>query len=120
MGPLSARTHQGQALVRVHPGAGQPAGRARQEVDDGRCANEGYVFGALQPATGEVLVMTASARTIATYSDVLAQIAAWIFPAVERSYAIMDNFTVHSASAVVLLSLAHPRWAFVVQPTSAA
>jgi transposase len=120
MGPLSARTHQGQVLVRPHSSAGQPAGRARQEVDDGRCANEGYVFGALQPATGEVLVTMAAARTIATYSDVLDQIEAWIPAQVGRIYAIMDNLNVHSAYDVLLFSLAHPRWEFVFQPTYAA
>jgi transposase len=120
MGPLSARTHHGQALVRVHSGYGQPAGRARQEVDYGRYAREGYVFGALQPATGEVLIATHPARTSAHYVDFLAAIEAWVPAEVEHIYAIMDNLTVHSAYDVLLFSLAHPRWDFVFQPTYAA
>jgi transposase len=120
MGPLSACTHQGQELIRPHAGPHQPAGRAHQEVDYGRYASKGWVFGALQPATRAVCIATRPARTIGHYVDFLATLEAWIPADVERVYAIMDNLNVHSAYDVLLFSLAHPRWEFVFQPKYAA
>jgi len=119
-GPLSARTHQGQDLVAVHPGDGRPAGRARQEVDDGRCASEGYVFGALPPVTGEVLIATHPARTISSDVAFLDQVEAWVPAAVERVSAVRDNLTVHTADDVLLFSVAHPRGESVFQSHDAA
>ena len=52
MGPLSAKSYPGRAPVRTHP---PPAGRAKQEIDYGRRGIAGYVFGALQPATGALV-----------------------------------------------------------------
>ena len=120
MGPLSARTQQGQRLVRTHPGKGQPAGRARQERDYGRLTLEGSVFGALQPATGEVLTATHPSRTVSSYVAFLDQIEAWIPATVDRVYVIMDNLNVHLGYDVLLFSMAHPRWEFVFQPRYAA
>ena len=45
---------------------------------------------------------------------------AWIAPEVERVQASLDQLNVHHATDVVLVSLAHPRWEFVFQPTYAA
>src|SRR3712207_8567224 len=49
MGPVSAKSYAGQALVATRT---RPADRARQEVDYGRRA-KGSIFGAFCPATGE-------------------------------------------------------------------
>ena len=119
MGPLSARTPQGQELVAPHPGPDHPAGRARQEVEYGRCEREGYVFGARQPATGAVFSATHPARTIGSYVDFLTAVEAWLPAEVERIYAIRDNLNGHAAYDGLLFSLAHPRWEFVFQPTYA-
>ena len=35
-------------------------------------------------------------------------------------YAVLDNLSTHRALDVLLFALAHPRWEFVFQPTSAA
>jgi len=101
-------------------GDGRPAGRARQEVDDGWYANEGYAFGSLQPAMGEALVATHPARMISSYVTFLAQVEAWVPTAVERVYAVADNFNVHTAYDALLFSLAHPRGECVFQPRDAA
>ncbi len=116
MGPEAAKSFPGHDLVDVTT---RPAERATQEVDSGR-RGKGYVFGAFQPATGEALTGTATRRTTANFVAFLEQTEAWIDPAVERVYAILDNLSAHRATDVLLFALAHPRWEFVFQPKSAA
>jgi hypothetical protein len=83
--------------------AGRPeAERARQEIDYGRRGVAGYVFGALQPATGEALTLTYERRTTVNWVDFLGAVEAWIDPAVERVYAVLDNLNIHSAPDVLL------------------
>jgi transposase len=45
---------------------------------------------------------------------------AWVGPEAETVYAIQDNLSAHRATAVLLWSLAHPRWESIFQPTYAA
>jgi transposase len=78
------------------------------------------VFGAFQPATGDALTAPYLGRTTANWVDFLDKVEAWIDPAVERVYAVMDNLNTHSATDVLLFALAHPRWEFVFQPKYAA
>jgi transposase len=118
MGPESAKSHPGSRLVRADPG-GERRVRATQEIDYGR-RGKGYVFGAFTPATGEALTVPYPRRTIATWVDFLDQVEAWVDPAAERLYAILDNLSTHRAMDVLLWSLTHPRWEFVFQPTYAA
>jgi len=54
LGPESAKSYPGQHLVRTGP---------TQEIDYGRRGPSGYVFGALQPVTGEVFTATYTGRT---------------------------------------------------------
>jgi hypothetical protein len=54
-----------------------PAQRARQEIDDG-WQDQGYGFGALQPATGATWMEIYQGRTIANGVDVLDRVEAWI------------------------------------------
>jgi transposase len=99
----------------------RPAGRARQEqeIDYGR-REKGYVFGALQPATGAAFTAPYGRRTIANWVDFLAQVEAWLPAEVTRVYAILDNLSTHRAMDVLLFALAYPRWEFVFQPKYAA
>ena len=120
LGPESAKSYQGQAVVRVEPTDTSPAGRARQEIDYGRRDASGYVFGALQPATGEVWTTTYTARTTKNWVEFLEQVEVWLPPDIERVYAIMDNLNVHRSWDVLLFNLTHPRWEFVFQPRYAA
>ena len=120
MGPLSARSHPGQELVSPSPVESKPAGRAKQEIDYGRTQREGYVFGALQPANGEVVTATYTSRSIKNFIDFLDQVEASIPASTERIYAVMDNLATHKAYDVLLFNLAHPRWEFVFQPKYAA
>ena len=99
---------------------GPQAERAKQAIDYGRRDVAGYVFGALQPATGTAFTQTYQGRTTANWVDFLGQVEGWIDPTVERVYAVVDNFNTHSATDVLLFVLAHPRWKFVFQPTYAA
>jgi hypothetical protein len=80
----------------------------------------GYVFGALQPATGAAFISTYERRTTSNWVDFLGAVEGWIDPAVERVYAVLDNLNIHSAPDVLLFSLLHPRWEFVFQPKYAA
>lgn len=112
MGPESAKSYRGRRLVKAPQ-------RATQEVDYGR-RGKGYVFGALRPATGEVLTDTYTRRTGVNWVDFLSQVEAWIPADRERVYAIVDNLSTHRSTDVLLFSLAHPRWEFVFQPKYAA
>jgi transposase len=120
MGPVAVKSYPGKRLVSAHPTAKSPAERAMQEIDYGRREKAGYVFGALQPRTGEVLTATYRRRTLVNWIDVLQQLEEWIPQDVERVYAVLDNLTMHRAVDVLLFNLAHPRWECVFQPTYAA
>lgn len=120
LGPESAKSFPGQQVIRTEPTETTPAGRAKQEIDYGRRDSSGYVFGALQPATGLVLTDTYRGRTTRNWIAFLEQVEAWLPPDIERVYAIMDNLNVHRAWDVLLFNLAHPRWECVFQPTYAA
>ena len=117
MGPQASKSYPGQRLVRP---AGPKAERAKQEIDYGRRGTAGYVFGALQPATGVAFTLTYERRTTVNWVDFLGAVEGWIDPAVERVYAVVDNLNIHSAPDVLLFSLLHPRWEFVFQPKYAA
>jgi transposase len=120
MGPVGVKSYPGQHLV--HPAAGEtaPAERAKQEIDDGRREKAGYVFGALQPKTGEVLTATYPHRRLVPWIDLLQQVEAWIPQDVERVDAVLDTLAMHRAVDVLLFNLASPRWEVVFQPTYAA
>jgi transposase len=147
MGPESAKSFLGQALVpvrepastaRLEPiptapparrsdttttavaasGPAKPAGRAIQEIDDGR-RGKGDIFGACKPADGAALTVPDAGRTTANDVDCLERVEVWMAPDIERLYAIMDHLSAHRATDVLLCSLAHPRWEFVFQPTYA-
>jgi transposase len=118
MGPESAKSYPGQRLVHK-PDAQQPTERARQEADYGR-RGKGYVFGAFRPADGEALTAAYARRTTVNFVDFLDKVDAWLPPAMERIYVILDNLRAHRATDVLLFALAHPRWEFVFQPKYAA
>ena len=121
MGPESAKSFRGQELVRAlpDPAGARPAERATQEIDYGR-RGKGYLFGAFQPATGAALTEPYRRRTIANWVDFLEKVDAWLPAEIERVYGIVDNLNIHRALDVLLFSLAHERWEFVLQPKRAA
>jgi transposase len=121
LGPESAKSHPGVQLVPAEQAGphGAKAGRARQEIDYGR-RGKGYVFGALQEATGETLTACYGRRTAVNWVNFLEQVEAWLPPEAERVFAIVDNLSTHRATDVLLFCLAHPRWRFVFQPKYAA
>ena len=119
MGPVSAKSYPGTALVRMLPEGSGPAERARQEIDYGR-RGKGYIFGALMPATGAALTQDYDRRSAANWVDFLERVEAWVPAEVEQVYAILDNLSIHRAPDALLFSLAHPRWEFVFQPRYAA
>ena len=121
MGPTSAKSYPGVRLlpaIETSP-QGPHASRAKQEIDYGR-RGKGYIFGALQAATGEVLTEPYPRRTAANWVDFLAKVDAWVSPEAEHIYAILDNLEAHRATDVLLFNVAHPRWEFVFQPKYAA
>jgi len=118
MGPEAAKSFPGRRPVRGDP-TGERRARATQEIDYGR-RGKGYVFGAFLPATGEAFTAPYAGRTTANWVDFLGRVDAWLDPAVERVYAILDNLGTHRALDVLLWALGHPRWEFVFQPRYAA
>jgi len=120
MGPVAVKSYPGKQLVDPEAAETTPAGRAKQEIDYGRREKAGYVFGALQPRTGEVFTATYTRRRLVNWIDFLQQLEEWIPTDVERVYAVLDNLSMHRAVDVLLFNLAYPRWEFVFQPTYAA
>ncbi len=116
MGPESAKSVPGQQLLDATQ---RPAARATQAIDDGRRGN-GAVFGAFHPATGAGLTGTAQRRPTVTFVTGLEPAEDGIAPAIEPVDAILDNLSAQRATAVLLFTLAHPRWEVVFQPTYAA
>jgi transposase len=116
MGPLSAKSYSGRAVIRPQPPS---AGRARQEIDYGR-RGKGYVFGAFCPATGAAFTRPYPGRGTAHWVAFLEQVESWVPAEIERIYAIADNLSAHRATDVLLFMLAHPRWEMVFQPKYAA
>lgn len=121
MGPESAKSHPGVQLIPAveHTEHGLHQPRAKQEIDYGR-RGKGYIFGALQATTGEVLTAPYRGRTIANFVDFLEQVDQWVPVAYEQVYVVLDNLSTHRATDVLFFSLAHPRWEFVFQPKYAA
>lgn len=109
MGPKAPHTYPGH---RWSPRSSRP----HYEADYGHRGSGGYIFGALQPQTGEALTHPYTRRTIGNFTEFLGLVEAWIDPAIERVYVILDNLHTHRAYDVLLFSLAHPRWEFVFQP----
>ena len=120
MGPVAVKSYPGKQLVSPQATESKPAERAKQEIDYGRREKAGYVFGALQPKTGEVLTATYTRRTLVNWIDFLQQVEEWIPQDGGRIYAVLDNLSMHRAIDVVLFNLVYPRWEFVFQPTYAA
>ena len=114
---MSTRTYPGQELVKFY---GPSAGRAKVELDYRRRPRGGYVYGALQPSTGEVRTEVYPRRIVGHYIEFLEKVEQWVPPEVERIYAVLDNLSMHSANDVLLFNLAYPRWEFVFQPKYAA
>jgi transposase len=115
MGPESAKTHAGQAIVETR----HHAGRAKQEIDYGR-RGKGYIFGAFCPATGKAFTRPYPARSTASWVAFLEKVELWLPAEAERVYAVLDNLSSHRATDVLLFMLAHPRWEMVFQPKYAA
>lgn len=109
MGPVSAKTYYGRRWADFRH-------RPFQEVDYGRRAKT-WVFGALEPATGQALTMTADGRTTAHWVRFLDQLVQH-WPKGEIIL-ILDNLSIHKAMDVRLWLLAYPRVRFLFQPTYA-
>jgi transposase len=119
MGPEGAKRVPGAQVVPARDPVTGHARRATQAADYGR-RGTGYVFGAFTPADGAAFTRSSDGRTTANRVDFLAQVDAWVAPGAERVSAILDNLSTHRATDVLRFALAHPRWAFVFQPTYAA
>ncbi len=88
MDPVAVKSYAGKRLVSPEATETTLAERAKQEIDYGRREKAGYVFGALQPRTGEVYTATYTRRTLVSWIDFLQQLEEWIPKDVERVYAV--------------------------------
>ena len=109
MGPVSAKTYYGRRWSVIDQ-------RPYQEVDYGRRAKT-WVFGVLEPATGQALTMTADQRTTAHFIGFLDQVVQQ-WPQGDLII-ILDNLSIHKTMDVRLWLLAHKRVRFLFQPTYA-
>src|SRR5258708_12602917 len=98
MGPVAVKSYPGKQLVDPEAAETKPAGRAKQEIDYGRREKAGYVFGALQPRTGEVFTATYTRRRLVNWIDFLQQLEDALPKDVERAYAVLDNPSMHRAT----------------------
>jgi hypothetical protein len=96
MGPESAKTYPGQALVETKNGPG----RAKQEIDYGR-RGKGYIFGAFQPATGAAFTRPYLSRSTASWVAFLEEVERWLPAEGQRIYAIIDDLSTHRAPDVL-------------------
>jgi len=122
MGPVSAKSFQGRELVIEKNSSGEnnpEAPRAKQEIDYGR-RGKGYVFGALQPFTGETVTNCYPGRTTKAWVDFLHKVDKSIPESYNKVYAIVDNLSTHHTRDALFFCVGHPRWEFVFQPTYAA
>lgn len=109
MGPVSAKTYYGRRWSRYRQ-------RPVREADYGRRAKL-WVFGALEPVTGQVFTTTATQRTSQHFVAFLEQmVQQW--PSGEL-FLILDNLSIHRTLDVRLWLLAHPRVRLLFQPTYA-
>lgn len=109
MGPLSAKTYYGRRWSR---GGRRP----HREVDYGRRA-KAWVFGALEPDTGQALTTTGTQRNSAHFVTFLEQLVQqW---PTGQLFIILDNLSIHRTLDVRLWLLAHPRVRLLFQPTYA-
>lgn len=107
MGPVSAKTYYGRRWSACKQ-------RPYQEADYGRRAKT-WVFGALEPATGQALTVTAEHRTSAHFIRFLDQLVQqWPH---DEIILILDNLSIHKTLDVRLWLLAHERVRFLFQPT---
>jgi transposase len=109
MGPLGAKLYFGQAWseFKVYP----------KVVPNYGGKGILWVFGALEPQTGQVFTMTAKRRRgldFLAFLDVL--VAQW---PEGKLILIMDNLNVHKMLDVRLWALSHERVSFLFQPTYA-
>ncbi len=79
------------------------------------------------PASGHARTLPAPcphpARTAADFADFLEHGDPWVDeldPSAQHIYAILDHLSAHPATDILLVSLPHPRWEVVCQPTDAA
>lgn len=107
MGPVSAKTYFGRRWSAFKQ-------RPYQAADYGRRAKT-WVFGALEPATGQALTVTAEQRTSAHFIRFLDQLVQqWPH---DEIILILDNLSIHKTLDVRLWLLAHQRVRFLFQPT---
>lgn len=107
MGPLSARVFPAPRWA--------PAGQRPSFTPSYGKLKQTWVFGAFEPATGRALTSSAASRTqqqFIAFLDRLLQ--TWTRG---RLILILDNLSVHKTLNVRLWALAHPRVAFLFQPT---
>ncbi|GIK64396.1 MAG: hypothetical protein BroJett018_21900 [Chloroflexota bacterium] len=107
MGVIGARTYPTTRLT--------PKGQRPPVAPDYGGRGYTWVFGAFEPATGQVLTRTAHRRDTAAFLDLLDQlIHTW---PVGDLVLILDNLSIHKTLDVRLWALAHPRVAFLFMPT---
>jgi transposase len=116
MGPVSAKSYPGSAVINVKA---RPAERAKQEIDYGKRA-KGYVYGALWETTGQCWTQCYPHCRKGHFIDFLCYVDHQVPAEKERVYAILDNLDMHHCHDLLLFMIHHPRWEFVYQPKYAA
>ncbi len=106
MGPVSAKTYAAHRWT-------EPPGPRLAPDYGGR--GSVWVFGALEPQTGEVLTTSTLKRNSPAFVQFLEQVVA-TWPQGDLVL-ILDNLSIHKTLDVRLWALAYPRVRFLFQPT---
>ena len=107
MGPLGSTTY---ASCRW-----SPKGQRPHVPPDYGGRGKMWTFGALEPKTGLATIQATTARTTKEFLTFLDHVdATW---PTANLIVILDNLSVHKTLDVLLWALAHPRIAFLFQPT---
>jgi hypothetical protein len=111
---------KGPVAAKLYPAQGQWAEASHRpgyQPDDGRRGSL-WLFGALNPHTGQGLLHAGQRRDSATFIEFMEKADRWI-PQGEVEV-VIDNLSIHNSVQTLLWNFGHPRFYFHFLPTGAA
>lgn len=111
---------KGPVAAKLYPPRGQWAEadhRPHYQPDYGRRGNI-WLFGALQPHSGQGLLSESERRDSASFTAFMDQVDQWIPQGAVQ--VVIDNLSIHTSVETILWNFGHPRFYFHFLPTNAA
>ena len=111
---------KGPVAAKLYPPRGQWAEVTHRPHYQPEYGRRGFLwlFGALNPHTGEGLLHDGQHRDSATFIEFMEKVDQWL-PAGEVAV-VIDNLSIHNSVQTLLWNLGHPRFYFHFLPTGAA